>query len=193
MFSKWYWRFMGIWWRFFPPKKPFIVIPDEIREKVLPQTREYEEVQGKEVVMIQYPIDTRFRCPHCGQAHTAKDNVFDIELRQNKELTVVSILSAGQQVLSPSTRYDGIIADYNNDGTQDIKCPVCAKVEPFWHWNNAFHQPLLYFEMDTLCYCGGEMYLQKMLMGNSFAPTCEKCGWVKHKSRISSSEGDDEE
>jgi hypothetical protein len=64
--------------------------------------------------------------------------------------------------------------DFAADNNTEIFCPVCCVSNPFFHWKEAFEEPLKYFETEHICdVCGGEKV--EKLVKKKHVYQCESC------------------
>ncbi len=114
-----------------------------------------------------------FRCPNCGQAQEL--NVQGVQIKMNEEMDTMTFQKEGKDI-SPMT----VIPNEN------IQCHKCLDQSFMTEdWIEAFEDPLKFFEMEELCHCGGELWMDKIPGTTSFGFVCEKCEWVKPRKRVS--------
>lgn len=132
-----------------------------------------------------------FRCPHCGQGK-------EIHYRgtRNEKITVImedtmqkvdSVIYKDNTCLPEQAEKFVKMMTNINKGTQDVQCTKCKETNPLDKWVEAYTDPLKYFEMESLCHCGGELWMDKIPGTSSYGFVCEDCGWVKPKAIVSGS------
>lgn len=190
---EWFWD-LPLTWRFKYKQyhDQWIEPEPEPEEHTLPDV-DYEVAYGD---LYYNPYKGgRFRCPYCGQAHELKFtyDARDLTIKQNKQLTEryieevdkSSIVHQTFKYEEGSESYDQLITKVFNE--MDVACWTCRKTAPKWRWTHAFDKPLLYFQTEEICHCGGELYYQKIVGTDSFGMVCEKCGDYDKNKRMSGS------
>lgn len=146
-----------------------------------------------------------FRCPNCAR-------VYKMPLSHNYSLLASTNLTCfvvvrepfsadnaakafAQMVYEPASLEDAFryveqfepsyrdLGTYTND---TIPCPVCKKSHSWREWQEAFENPMDYFDAEELCPNGHELWMTRMSNGK-YALACEECGWVKPGSAVSGS------
>lgn len=87
-----------------------------------------------------------------------------------------------QEVLQ--TKPKEINNDFLVDNSTLLECPVCGYKDTFKEWNNAYKNPLEYFNTDQICdICGGEMI--KTFLNDEDGimehQACDECGYEKYR------------
>ncbi|MNO96162.1 hypothetical protein D3C76_878240 [compost metagenome] len=192
---KWFWKLPFVWrFKYDYYHEQFIPAPPPKEPKTLPYVK-YEVHDSGDI--IWNPYDTpHFRCPHCGQAHELRFtyDAEDLRLKQNAMLDKVWLERYENRVLTDT--YESDTQEFRNYVSRmwnemDVPCHSCRETAPKWRWAHAYQNPLLYFETEHVCHCGGEMYLEPDPLGNHYL-RCEDCGWVKPGSAVSGAERTDE-
>lgn len=137
------------------------------------------------------------RCPKCGQSHVLAVNsgnhVYVMrKVYESNEFKIVaefdSITAQGliDMCCNEDTDRQAYFNDIQTMKTMDdndfavtnetsIFCPVCCQSDTFYHWKNAYENPLEYFETEHICdACGGEK-LEKLIKRKKVYQ-CDKCG-----------------
>lgn len=115
-----------------------------------------------------------FRCPSCGQAH--KMIVDGAVVTMNEEMT---ILTVDGQVLEQGQEIELMFPD------DYLTCPECDGTGTTQDWVRAFEDATIFFEMDLLCHCGGELWMDQIPGTNQYGFVCDKCNWVKPNAKVS--------
>ena len=114
-----------------------------------------------------------FRCPACGQAHVMRVDGFHLEM--NKEMNVLTIdgakLSEGSKLYVPEGHM--------------VSCEECDEANLSENWVLAFEDPTMFFDMEALCHCGGELWMDQIPLSNQYGFVCEKCNGVKPNAKVS--------
>lgn len=113
-----------------------------------------------------------FRCPSCGQTHemrTAPNECYTM----NNEMTNMSY--NGDDVISELEMLPSVSAE----------CPECNEANDFANWARAFKEPLVFFETENLCHCGGELWMDQIPGTRNYGFVCDDCNWVKPKAVVS--------
>ncbi len=114
-----------------------------------------------------------FRCPQCGQAHEMI--VGEHRLTMNKEMT--------ELYMDGEKDPEGL----DITGSLLVTCTECNEESPVETWKDAFDEPLMFFEMEQLCHCGGELWMDQIPGTRNYGFVCDKCNWVKPKQVVSGS------
>ena len=111
-----------------------------------------------------------FRCPVCGQAHEMHITVDDVTtvITMNKEMDALYVNE--KHVPAGTLKVDGDI---------EIACPKCTMKNRVQEWIIAFDDPTMFFDMEQLCHCGGELWMDQIPGTSKYGFVCEKCEWVK--------------
>lgn len=126
---------------------------------------------------------TGFRCPSCAQAHEM--NISDaIVIKQNKEMTEFHFYTFDRLVTDDHEEND-IMETIDKNPEYNSVCPECKEVNPVFKWRHAVREPLAYFEMEQLCHCGGELWMDQIPGTSQYGFVCDKCNWVKPKTVVS--------
>lgn len=116
-----------------------------------------------------------FRCPSCGQAHEMELDGKTL-ITMNKEMNTIFV--NGEELTDGQTLQVG--------GCETIKCHECHESDHTpEEWATAFTDPLKYFDMEALCHCGGELWMDQIPGTSSYGFVCEDCNWVKPKAKVS--------
>lgn len=112
-----------------------------------------------------------FRCPNCGQAHEMEFNCILLNMNETMNELYVNGTKATHLTIS--------------NLNMEVICSHCNEASKIKEWIEAFEEPLKYFEMDNLCHCGGELWMDNIPNTKTYAFVCEKCNWVKPKQIVS--------
>ena len=114
-----------------------------------------------------------FRCPNCAQAQEMMMTNGDEQYTMNKEMT--EMYYEGKQLVEP----------FQCIASEPMTCRACDETSDFENWVTAFNDPLAFFEMEQLCHCGGELWMDQIPGTRDYGFVCEKCEWVKPHKRVS--------
>lgn len=131
-----------------------------------------------------------FRCPECGQGKTIvlrDQNEIMLVVTMNDEMNEIESILQDDVEHKGETEYTDRIA-----GASPLQHVICVKEEcgvsnELNQWTLAFQDPLMFFDMEELCHCGGELWMDKIPYTNKYGFICEDCEWVKPKKEISGS------
>lgn len=133
-----------------------------------------------------------FRCPKCGQG---KEMHYRGTRREELILTMKNTMEEIEEIFYKHTHYrpeaakervDQYLAMLEKNQDQTIKCPSCESNEyTLEQWREAKTEPLKYFEMENLCHCGGELWMDQIPGTTSYGFVCDKCNWVKPNAKVS--------
>lgn len=76
---------------------------------------------------------------------------------------------------------EGVMVDFNQE------CPACHETHSMEDWIAASEQPMEFFDVENLCGCGGELWMDRIPYTNKYGLICEKCEWVKPAVIVSGS------
>ena len=154
------------------------------------------------------PINTPLmRCPCCGQAHCAAivsdefPSIYFMERQYDKnEFAIISKIDkdngndeANKKLLDMCCKdytdkklyfedlqkLTASDEDFIASGTTELYCPVCHATEMTKTWEDAFKNPLKYFDTEYLCdACGGEL-VNNLSKGKEKIMKCEVCGHIQ--------------
>jgi len=71
--------------------------------------------------------------------------------------------------------------------TFGTKCLLCGQKSINDIYRRAFVHSIDYFDIEQMCSCGGELWMDKLPNGR-YGLQCEKCGWIKPNVSYSGSE-----
>lgn len=111
-----------------------------------------------------------FRCPQCGQAHEMVTAKYTFTM--DKEMTKILV-----DDIDPT---GGIHITWN----EEVTCKECSTANDIQDWVTAFEDPLMFFDMEQLCHCGGELWMDQIPGTRNYGFVCEKCNWVKPKAVV---------
>jgi hypothetical protein len=148
------------------------------------------------------------RCPNCGQAHSMtveyKGDVYLVKL--NEEMTEQTLFVNGVPADGKNPKREEWIKQFEKIPVDTVvKCDECHEVkttvqrvvkdgdmttEKLKHntikdWLDAFEDPLKFFEMEQLCHCGGELWMDHIPGTTQYGFVCEECNWVKPRATVS--------
>lgn len=192
---KWFWKLPFVWrFKYYFYHEQFIPAPPPKEAKRLPDVK-YDVIDTGDIVYNPYS-GGQFRCPYCGQAHELRFTyeTYDLRLKQDMMLSTLWLERYKDGKFFNDYRSDNAIFKRAMNALTnliDIPCHICRETAPKWRWTHAYQSPLLYFETEHICHCGGEMYLEPDPLGNHYM-RCEDCGWVKPGSAVSGAERTDE-
>ncbi len=66
-----------------------------------------------------------------------------------------------------------------------LTCSECDGTGTTNDWIRAFEDPTIFFEMELLCHCGGELWMDQIPGTSQYGFVCEKCNWVKPNAKVS--------
>lgn len=117
-----------------------------------------------------------FRCPKCAQAQEVHQVLTDENTDGEQSEVLITTASPDGKMFNDS---GDSITSWTHDIEFDAEahCPKCEESSDFRDWIRAFDQPLVFFETENLCHCGGEMWAE--FKRGSFVMVCEKCDHVK--------------
>lgn len=124
-----------------------------------------------------------FRCPDCGQAHRL-DVTQSIRVEMNKEMTEKTYFYLDVSVTNENELFD-VKDTIQKNPEYNASCNNCDVTNPVHKWMHAFEDPLVYFEMENLCHCGGELWMDQIPGTSSYGFVCEDCNWIKPKAVVS--------
>lgn len=188
----WFWKLPFVWrFKYNYYHEQFVTpISTEEAKKTLPYVK-YDAHEDGDIVWNPY-AGGHFRCPYCGQAHELRFTfeAEDLRLKQNPTMDTVWLERIRNGVTErfneDEREYDHYVHALAN--MIKIPCHHCHETAPKWRWTHAYQNPLLYFETENICHCGGEMYYQGSPGTDRFGLICEKCNWIKPGSAISGAE-----
>lgn len=117
--------------------------------------------------------ELKFHCPSC---------------RQSCEFPVSDKLRDELKRADPA-EHERIFAEMIEDGKNEfvngdfpldicVKCPLCQKRLPLVNWFMAGIEPLMFFDTEELCRCGGEFWLE-IASGLQTVSRCDRCGQIR--------------
>lgn len=141
-----------------------------------------------------------FRCPECakvGKILISKEQSILANRDMNK-FTVLkepfytgnlaqALMNLRQQMSLDDLGYDEhgklIISEEDT-----VVCYLCGHSDEYHIFKEAWQEPMDFFDAENLCSCGEEIWMDRIPNTNKFGLQCDKCGWVKPKSVVSTSE-----
>src|SRR5205085_11327205 len=72
---------------------------------------------------------------------------------------------------------------------EHLACPSCQNVHSFEKYVEAWNNPTEFFDIEEICWCGGELWWDRVPKSSRYALVCERCEWENPKDIISGHEG----
>lgn len=170
-----------------------------IRERLPNNVVDVKQLDVKQAVIENALV----RCPQCGQAYAliVKDGDKLILMRRNfdtNEFEIVAEANESQieEIIASEGKYqeyfklmqDSVVIDSSDfavNNESEIFCPLCHLSDTFYHWKDAWENPLHFFEYEDVCdICGGEMSYSvsrdsKGKNPDKYIKVCNQCGRTK--------------
>lgn len=148
-----------------------------------------------------------FRCPNCAKVYriplsdsysllanhnmnsfsVVEDKLFEEGFKEKNMAKQMAALVYKAKSFSEAQSFAASQCGHFYDEETEIIMPCCEKPATTADALEAWERPEEYFEAEHLCGCGGELWMDRTIMG-TYALMCEKCGWTKPRSAVSASD-----